>query len=1087
MSPRQFLPLLALILIPWGAASAQTCVTPPSGLIAWWTLDETSGIVAKDSVGTEPAAYFGTPPLVQTPGLVGGALRFNGSNDFLSAANSSLWAFGTNDFTVELWANFTVVPGGDLVHAGAIFIGDDDGPGGRNKWFFALGGGLLHFTVYNTAVPPPNFYLVRAPFVPVVGQWYHLAVTKTGTTFTIYVNGVAVGSEVSLSPIASPSAPLTIGQAESLGFMNGILDEISVYNRALSQAELQAIARAGSAGKCKLSTASAVVPSAGGNAGQVTVTLSGSQFSPTSVVSLSRSGFPAINGSAPIVSTDGASLTSTFDLTGQPLGVWDVVVNSPQLPPLTLPQAFTIEPPKPPGQLWVSLVGRGAIRVGQTQQFAILFGNRGDTDALDVPIWLTGIPTTATFTPRFPVALPSTVPGFPPIDPSFPITATTPTDIQVPLVINRIPPGTIGTLPFSLLVTDTAPIQLVANVGPPLASFGCGNFSINDQAAKCALDLVEFAMDKLHQPLPQGCVQKVVDALRTTLINAIDTPTGSDIVLPYLENQLAWTEVGIACAEAAAQIPPTPPSDRDILGAVSDGFAIVGIAQDCALVFTPIIQSILNIVVVQSYDPNAKQGSQGAGPQQFLAGSALWPYLLAFENQATATAPAQSVTVTDQLDLAHLDVSTFSLGPMGFGAQQIVPPPGLSQFSTYVDLRPATNLLVRINASLNKGTGLVTWSLNSLDPSTGQPPADPTVGFLPPNRVPPQGDGQVLFSVSPKNTLNTGQQISNSASVVFDVNPPIATPAWLNTLDNTPPVSSVQPLPQTEPTGAFPVTWSGKDVGAGIRDFTIYLSDNSAAFQAWQKNTTATSATFTGQSGHTYGLYSIARDLVGNIEPPKTSAEAATSVGDTTAPVTTANLSGPAGSNGWYRGSVTITLSAADPDSPVAATFYSIDGGAAITYAASFTLSTDGAHHLSFYSTDPSGNQENPNLLTIKIDSTPPVITAAANPTTLWPPNSKMVPVMISGTITDATSGVDPNSATFAVVDQYGTVQPSGSVALGSNGAYSFTISLQAFRRGTDQNGRLYTITISVQDNAGNQGSSSTVVTVPHDQGTEAP
>jgi len=71
----------------------------------------------------------------------------------------------------------------------------------------------------------------------------------------------------------------------------------------------------------------------------------------------------------------------------------------------------------------------------------------------------------------------------------------------------------------------------------------------------------------------------------------------------------------------------------------------------------------------------------------------------------------------------------------------------------------------------------------------------------------------------------------------------------------------------------------------------------------------------------------------------------------------------------------------------------------------------------------------------------------------------------------------------FAVVDNYGTVQPSGGVTLGANGTYSFAISLQASRLGTDQNGRTYTITVSAHDNAGNQSSSSTAVVVPHDQG----
>jgi hypothetical protein len=120
---------------------------------------------------------------------------------------------------------------------------------------------------------------------------------------------------------------------------------------------------------------------------------------------------------------------------------------------------------------------------------------------------------------------------------------------------------------------------------------------------------------------------------------------------------------------------------------------------------------------------------------------------------------------------------------------------------------------------------------------------------------------------------------------------------------------------------------------------------------------------------------------------------------------------------------------------------------------------------------------------TIKIDKTTPVITASASPSLLWPPNGKMVNVTVSASITDATSGVNPASAHFAVVDKYGSVQPSGNVTLAANGTYSFTIPLQASRLGTDKNGRTYAITVTAQDNAGNQSSASTTVVVPHDQG----
>jgi hypothetical protein len=78
---------------------------------------------------------------------------------------------------------------------------------------------------------------------------------------------------------------------------------------------------------------------------------------------------------------------------------------------------------------------------------------------------------------------------------------------------------------------------------------------------------------------------------------------------------------------------------------------------------------------------------------------------------------------------------------------------------------------------------------------------------------------------------------------------------------------------------------------------------------------------------------------------------------------------------------------------------------------------------------------------------------------------------------------VDASTATFGVTDKYGLVQPSGHVTLGGDGSYTFTIQLQASRNGSDEEGRQYTITVRAQDKAGNKGSASTVVTVPHDQG----
>lgn len=231
-----------------------------------------------------------------------------------------------------------------------------------------------------------------------------------------------------------------------------------------------------------------------------------------------------------------------------------------------------------------------------------------------------------------------------------------------------------------------------------------------------------------------------------------------------------------------------------------------------------------------------------------------------------------------------VNLSTLSLPiitiPNGATDVQVPIPPGsfnhaagLDEFATAVDLRPTQSLLVNVDAKLNPATQTLTWTFTSIDPTTGLPPFNPLVGFLPPG-----AGANVAFSVTPTPGIATGTQVSEQAAVVFDGQAPMNTAAWVNTIDNTPPVSQVSSLPTQESPNAFTIAWSGTDVGSGIATYTIYASDSGGPLTIFQNAVTTTSASFTGQVGHTYGFYSIATDAVGNVEAAKSAAEATTTV-----------------------------------------------------------------------------------------------------------------------------------------------------------------------------------------------------------------
>lgn len=112
--------------------------------------------------------------------------------------------------------------------------------------------------------------------------------------------------------------------------------------------------------------------------------------------------------------------------------------------------------------------------------------------------------------------------------------------------------------------------------------------------------------------------------------------------------------------------------------------------------------------------------------------------------------------------------------------------------------------------------------------------------------------------------------------------------------------------------------------------------------------------------------------------------------------------------------------------------------------------------------------------------TTPPTLTLHLSQNVLWPPFGEKLPVFVYGTVADSTCAANLLSAAYAVTDEYGAIQPTGKVSLDDQGRFFFPVRLQASRRGYDKDGRLYTITMNVTNDAGVTTSKSANVVVPH-------
>ena len=209
---------------------------PPAGLVAAYGFEETSGPTVADSSGKGNAGTI-SGALRTTAGRHGRALSFDGIDDWVTVPGSSSLAL-TSAMTLEAWVKTS----------------------NANQWWQTIltkeKPPYMSYQLYATGTYKPlanawrdtngnyddddGLYAPASRPTP-TGTWTHLAATYDSATLRIYMNGTQIASTQTSGAITNSSAPLRIGGNAIWGeYFFGIIDEVRVYNRALSAAQLTA-------------------------------------------------------------------------------------------------------------------------------------------------------------------------------------------------------------------------------------------------------------------------------------------------------------------------------------------------------------------------------------------------------------------------------------------------------------------------------------------------------------------------------------------------------------------------------------------------------------------------------------------------------------------------------------------------------------------------------------------------------------------------------------------------------------------------------------------------------------------------------
>ncbi len=221
---------MALVVVSsnhYGKAPTVHSATTINGLVAAWDFEGVTGATVPDTSSN------GNTATLSNASVSSGTLSMTGSNSYATVANSSSVGL-TSNMTFSAWVNVK-----DFNNWRGIMGKTSSNIPNPYDWYLYNGSGKPTFLVGNGS----SYNQFIGQNAPATGQWQHLAVVVSGTTVTQYLNGVINSSGTITAPRANAAANLYIGSRDDkVTQMNGSLDDVKMYNRALSETEVKSLA-----------------------------------------------------------------------------------------------------------------------------------------------------------------------------------------------------------------------------------------------------------------------------------------------------------------------------------------------------------------------------------------------------------------------------------------------------------------------------------------------------------------------------------------------------------------------------------------------------------------------------------------------------------------------------------------------------------------------------------------------------------------------------------------------------------------------------------------------------------------------------